>query len=191
MATPTERRDHERIDLHMPTRLWLDEQHNGRHIVFEGFAHTRNLAIGGTFIDSTYLLPVGFPINLEMRIDDEGEILYARGEVTHKVGEGEHDGPGIGVAFTSVDETNRERLLRFFVSDRIREFYEDRFIVEFPKLQDHLSLKDVALIVNLWEDREGRLTALKHNGPPETASLKGPAARPRLEAPKKRPSHRA
>ena len=189
MANPTERREHERIDLHMPTRLWLDEKHNGRQIVFEGFAHTRNLAIGGTFIDSTYLLPVGFPINLEMRIDELGEILYARGEVTHKVGEGETDGPGIGIAFTAVDETNRERLLRFFVSDRIRDFYENRFIVEFPKLQENISLKDVALIVNLWEDRDGRLAALKHDGPPQSAVLRNPP--PRIEAGKKRPSHRA
>ena len=161
MANLSDRRDHERIELQMPTRLWLDEKHHGKHITFEGHARTSNLAIGGTFLQSSYLLAVGFPINLEISLEDRGEVLSARGQVTHKLGENDALGPGMGVLFTAVDEENRERLLRFFVSDRIRNFYQERFLVEFPQLRDSLSLKDVALIVNLWEDRDGRLTSLR------------------------------
>ena len=69
---------------------------------------------------------------------------------------------GMGVVFTVVDAENRERLLRFFVSDRIESFYRERFVVEFPHLASVFSLKDVALVLNLWEDKEGRLTALRH-----------------------------
>ena len=70
---------------------------------------------------------------------------------------------GMGLMFTQVDAENRERLLRFFISDRIRDFYSTRFVVEFPHLESTLTLKDVALVINLWEDKEGRLTALHGN----------------------------
>lgn len=165
MAT-SEQREHDRIDIDMPTRMWLDEQRKGKSIAFEGHAVTQNLAIGGTFLVCNYLLPVGFPINLQMRISDD-EYLIARGEVAHTVGEGESEEPGMGILFTEVDAENRERLLRFFISERVETFYNERFLVEFPHLEETLSLKDVALVVNLWEDREGRLTAL--HGKPDKA----------------------
>jgi hypothetical protein len=154
-----ERRQHERILIQMATRMWLDELHKGKPIVFEGYATTRDLAIGGTFLESNYLLPVGFPLNLEMEISD-GEMLLARGEIVHTIGGGESHEPGMGIAFTEVDAENRERLLRFFISGRIRDFYSERFLVEFPHLESAVSLKDVALVINLWEDKEGRLTTL-------------------------------
>ena len=125
--------EHERIEIELPIRLWLDEVRFGREVRFEGYAKTRDLSIGGTFIQSEYLLPVGCPINLEMSLDD-GDILSARGEVEHRLDEEEGDEPGMGIVFTAVDAENRERLLRFFVSDRVREFYEKRFIIEFPHL---------------------------------------------------------
>lgn len=153
------RREHERIDIQMRTRLWLDEHYRGKPIVFEGYSETANLSIGGTFLTSSYALPAGFPINLDMEIGN-GEELSARGEVVHSALEGEED-PGMGVIFTEVDAENRERLLRFFVSDRIREFYHGRFIQEFPHLESVLSLQDVALVINLWEDKEMRLSGLK------------------------------
>lgn len=158
-----DRREHERIEIEMPTRMSLNEDHRGRQIVFEGFAKTSNLAIGGTFLLSDYVLPVGFPINLEMQLSG-GELLVARGQVVHTVSHDSSDEPpGMGIAFTEVDAENRERLLRFFVSERIRDFYRDRFVVEFPHLESVLSLQDIALIINLWEDREGRVQNLKRS----------------------------
>ncbi len=157
----TDRREHERIEIQMHTRMWLNEERNGRNIQFEGYAQTRDLAIGGTFLASDYLLPLGFPVNLEMRINDEGEQLFARGEVVHRLDNAESGEAGMGVIFTSLDAENRERLVRFFVSDRVRIFYSERFVTEFPHLRDIMSLQDIALIINLWEDKEGRLTALR------------------------------
>lgn len=152
-----ERREHERIDILMHTRMWLDEEYRGKMVLFEGYAETRNLAIGGVYLASNYLLPAGFPINLEISIGD-GEYLLTRAEVAHR---NESSGEsGMGITFTDVDAENRERLLRFFISDRIRDFYKDRFIVEFPHLETVLSLKDAALVINLWEDKEHRLTRL-------------------------------
>jgi hypothetical protein len=170
-----ERRKHERILIEMSTRMWLDEPYKGKQILFEGHATTRDLAIGGTFLKSDYLLPVGFPLNLEMRINDE-DYLVARGEIVHAMGAGGDHEPGMGIQFTEVDAENRERLLRFFISDRIRDFYRGRFLVEFPHLETVLSLKDVALVLNLWEDKEGRLSSLHK---PESGKAR---PRPREEA---------
>jgi len=155
----TERREHERILIKMRTRMWLDEEYHDKPIAFEGYAQIRDLSIGGCFLESTYLLPPGFPLNLEMEMEGE-EFIKARGEIVHRL---EHPGdraPGMGMLFTEVDAENRERLLRFFVSDRVKDFYYKRFVVEFPHLESVLTLRDVALVINLWEDKEGRLTAL-------------------------------
>jgi hypothetical protein len=165
--TGPERREHERIEIQMKARLWLDEPYKDNQVQFEGFAITQNLAIGGTFIQANYLLPIGFPMNLEMQIDDR-EVLAARAEIVHRA-EDEAGNRGMGVVFTDMDAENRERLLRFFVSDRIKQFYTERFVVEFPHLEQVLSLKDVALVINLWEDKEGRLTALRKAGANRTA----------------------
>ncbi|MBI5507446.1 MAG: PilZ domain-containing protein [Deltaproteobacteria bacterium] len=177
-----ERRKHERIAIEMPTRMWLEESYNGKAIVFEGFARSRDLAIGGTFLASNYLLPVGFPLNLEMRINDN-EVLLARGEIVHSISEGDKHEPGMGIMLTEVDAENRERLLRFFVSARIQEFYGTRFLIEFPHLEAKLSLQDVALVINLWEDKEGRLTTL-HRG--DGGKARGSARRDEAAAAEKR-----
>ena len=158
-----ERRINERIPIQMPTRMWLNEKLGSRDVEFEGFATTDNLAIGGVFLHSTYLLPVGFPVNLEMEIE-EGESLDVRGEVVHGTTADESDLPGMGVLFTKLDAENRERLLRFFVSERIQTFYEERFSKQFPHLQGRFSLQDVALLINLWEDKESQFDAELHGG---------------------------
>jgi hypothetical protein len=108
-------------------------------------------------------------------------MLFARGQIVHRGGE--DDSGGMGIAFTEVDAENRERLLRFFVSDRIKDFYHKRFLVEFPHLEQSVSLKDVALTINLWEDKEGRLTALRHPDAARRAGKKREEAKP---APKRR-----
>src|SRR4051812_17089605 len=119
----SERREHERIEIEMPTRMWLNEQRGkNRQVEFEGFAKTKDLAIGGTFIQSDYLLPLNFPVNLEMRMSNK-ELLVVRGEVVHHLGADDEGGVGMGIIFPQVDAENRERLLRFFVSDRVKEFY--------------------------------------------------------------------
>jgi hypothetical protein len=158
----SDRRQHERIAIELPTRLWLNEARGRRPVQFEGYAVTRDIAVGGTFVQSNYLLPIGCPINLEMQVKDG--VISARGEVVHKVGADEAPESGMGIIFTEVDAINRERLLRFFINDTIRRFYEDRFIVEFPHLKGTMSLQDIALVLNLWEDKDGRVEALHGAG---------------------------
>ena len=170
----------------MRTRMWLDETIKSRAVQFEGFTRTRDLSIGGCFIESTYLLPVGYPINLQMLMEG-GEELATRGEVVHRIDDEESRSSGMGILFTEVDAENRERLLRFFVSDRIKEFYYQRFVVEFPHLESTVTLKDVALTINLWEDKEGRLTALRH---PEGAKAQQARRKEQVSASKARARRR-
>lgn len=159
-----ERRKHERAEIRLKTRLWLNEDEGDREIEFEGYAFTRDLAIGGISVDADYLLPVGYPLNVEIGVDDD-QVIEARGRIIHRIeATGGGRQTGMGIAFTEVDSANRERLLRFFVSDRIKSFYDDRFILEFPHLEQSLTLKDVALVINLWEDKAARTTSFRHPG---------------------------
>ena len=122
------------------------------------------------------MIPVsnGQVINIDMNLDDT-DVLQVRGEVAHQLDAAGGRASGMGVRFIEVDAENRERLLRFFISDRIRDFYNDRFIVEFPHLEHVVSLKDVALTINLWEDKGDRLAALRGKPGAKKGGRKGRA----------------
>lgn len=51
-------------------------------------------------------------------------------------------------------------------------------MVEFPHLGSVMSLQDVALVVNLWEDKEGRLQKLHGDNVPAAAIKKAIKAAP-------------
>lgn len=160
-----ERRHHERSKLERRTRLWLREDEGGRLVEFEGFGTALNLALGGVFVHTTYLLPVGYPLNVEVEIE-EGPTIVARAYVVHTVGEDDPSGSpsGMGLALIEVDSQNRETLLRYIVPTSVGEFFSERFIREFPHLENVLSLSDIALIVNLWQDKESRIDGMRHPG---------------------------
>lgn len=152
MATASDRRRSERIDIQLPVVISRDDSVGKRHFEFRAPAETRNLGPGGLFAACTYGLKVDASFVLTVDIGD-GELFNARARVTHVVGgDGGKFPAGIGFEFIDVDKINRERILRFFISDRVRDFYEQRFLDEFPHLEQRLSLKDVALVVNLWEE---------------------------------------
>ena len=67
------KREHERIIIEMPTRMWIDEPLGGRSIAFEGFATTRDLSIGGTFLHSSRTNPSKVkPANLPEFLKGDG-----------------------------------------------------------------------------------------------------------------------
>ena len=45
----------------------------------------------------------------------------------------------------------RETLLRYFTPDRYKRFHAD-FVAEFPHLKHRNPIRDVALLLNLWEE---------------------------------------
>ena len=71
----------------------------------------------------------------------------------------------MGIEFLDVDAHGRETLLRYFTPARYTTFYE-LFIAEFPHLRGEVPLRDVSLVLNLWEEWKIR----SEGGPLSTAS---------------------
>jgi hypothetical protein len=78
--------------------------------------------------------------------------------------------PGMGVEFLDVDAHGRETLLRYFTPERYENFFKD-FVEEFPHLKKAMPLRDVSLLLNLWEEWKVK----KEGGPAFTASGAPPA----------------
>ena len=84
----------------------------------------------------------------------------------------------MGIEFLDVDAHGRETLLRYFTPQRYDQFFKD-FIGEFPHLKKDLPLRDVSLVLNLWEEwkvkQEGGPASTASGAPPPTARRPGDA----------------
>lgn len=159
-----QKRRYERIEIELPCRLFIPEGPKGDQLRFQAFCNSRNLGLGGVFVESTFLLKPGLELFVELALPSEA--LPIRGRIAHTV---DLDDPtfssGFGVEFLDVDSHGRETLLRYFTPDRYRSFY-DAMLEEFPHLQKSFELQDTSLIVNLWEEWKIR----REGGPVSTAS---------------------
>jgi hypothetical protein len=162
----SEIRRYERIDIELPCRLFIPGPGGLR---FEAFATSRNLGLGGVFVATSFLLREGLEIHVELSLP-EGP-LPIRSKIAHSVG---HDDPelltGMGIEFLDVDAHGRETLLRYFSPVRYHAFYE-KFTEEFPHLRKELPLRDISLVLNLWEEWKIK----NEGGPASTASGAPPA----------------
>jgi PilZ domain len=162
----SEIRRYERIDIELPCRLFIPGAGGLR---FEAFATSRNLGLGGVFVATNFLLREGLEIHVELSLP-EGP-LPIRSRIAHSV---RHDDPelvtGMGIEFLDVDAHGRETLLRYFSPVRYHAFYE-AFTVEFPHLRKELPLRDISLVLNLWEEWKIK----NEGGPASTASGAPPA----------------
>jgi hypothetical protein len=164
----SETRRYERIDIELPCRLYIPGDGELR---FEAFCTSRNLGLGGIFVASTFLLRQGLELFVELALPDEP--LSIRSRVAHAVG---LDDPkldtGMGIEFLDVDAHGRETLLRYFTPVRYHTFY-GAFVEEFPHLRKALPLRDVSLVLNLWEEwkirNEGGPLSTSSGAPPATA----------------------
>ena len=153
-----ERRSSERIDIRLPVVLLRDDKHGKKQFELRAPAVTRNLSLKGVFCEATYALKPGTRLTVTMAIEG-GDEFRATAKVVYAIAVGHAKyQAGMGFEFIAIDKANRERLLRFFVSDRIRDFYEKRFSVQFEHLMKQITLHDAALLINLWEETrsEGR-----------------------------------
>ncbi len=154
-------RRYERIDIELPCRLYIPGA-NG--LQFEAYCVSRNLGLGGVFLASTVLLREGLELYAELALPDGP--LPIRSRVAHVVA---IDDPGfttgMGIEFLDVDAHGRETLLRYFTPTRYEQFY-GAFTEEFPHLKKPLPLRDVSLVLNLWEEWKIR----NEGGPLSTAS---------------------
>jgi len=178
-----ETRRYERIDIELPCRLFIPGQDGLR---FEAFTVSRNLGLGGIFVASSFLCKTGLELFVELGLPDGG--LAIRSSVAHIVPLDDPDHQsGMGIEFLDVDAHGRETLLRYFTPVRYDKFYT-AFVEEFPHLRKDLPLRDVSLVLNLWE--EWKIQA--EGGPRSTASGAPPppgrgavSSHPVLPAPRK------
>jgi hypothetical protein len=162
----SEIRRYERIDIELPCRLFIPGA-NG--LKFEAFCKSENLGLGGLFVQTTFLLREGLELTVELALPDGP--LPIRSRVAHAV---PIDDPthvtGLGIEFLDVDAHGRETLLRYFTPLRYQKFY-DAFVEEFPHLKKDMPVRDVSLVLNLWEEWKIR----NEGGPLSTASGAPPA----------------
>jgi hypothetical protein len=175
-------RRYERIEIELPVRLFIPGQDG---LKFEAFCTSRNLGLGGLFVASSFLLPERLGVHVELKLPEKP--LAIRSRVTHVVQlDDQHLAPGMGIEFLDVDAHGRETLLRYFTPQRYDAFFKD-FIGEFPHLKKDLPLRDVSLVLNLWEEWKVK----QEGGPASTASGAPPAtARRATDAESRRPAHR-
>ena len=166
-------RRYERIEIELPCRMFIprtrgSEKGAREGLQFEAFCVSRNLGLGGVFVASSFLLKNGVELYLELGLPDGP--LAIRSQVAHSVAiDDPHHVTGMGIEFLDVDKHGRETLLRYFTPLRYHAFFE-RFIEEFPHLQKEMPLRDVSLVLNLWEEwkiqNEGGPLATQSGAPP-------------------------
>jgi hypothetical protein len=147
-VSDNQNRRYERIDIELPCRLFIPGDKDG--LKFQAFCTSRNLGLGGIFVASNFLLKGGLELFVELGLPDGP--LPIRSRVAHVV---EIDHPdfttGMGIQFLDVDAHGRETLLRYFTPTRYHQFFT-AFTEEFPHLEKRMPLRDVSLVLNLWEE---------------------------------------
>jgi hypothetical protein len=168
------KRRYERIDVDLPCRLFIPEGKKGEGLRFEAFSISRNLSLGGLFLESSFALKPDVRVWVELNLPDDSLSIPSR--IAHTIPDG-HDKfiPGMGVEFLEVDMHAREVLLRYFSPLKYQEFYDD-MVEEFPHLERKFEVADTSFILNLWEEWKTR----QEGGPPFTAAgAPGPVPRTR------------
>lgn len=192
-------RRYERIEIELPCRLFIPQERGAEKgareaLQFEAFCVSQNLGLGGVFVASSFLLKMGVELYIELGLPDGP--LAIRSKVAHA---SDIDDPthvtGMGIEFLDVDKHGRETLLRYFTPLRYQAFFE-RFMEEFPHLRKDVPLRDVSLVLNLWEEwkiqNEGGPLATQSGAPPAISRPGGRAltapehARPRTPVRPKR-----
>ena len=154
-------RRYERIDIQLRCRLFIPEPQEGKkpaRMRFEAYARSRNLGLGGLFIESAFLLKTGVELSVELHLPNGPLPIWSK--VAHVIGQGEREYSGMGIEFLDVDSHGRETLLRYFTPTAYEQFYRS-MLGDFPHLRDDFALEDVSLLVNLWEEAKAKGTGGK------------------------------
>jgi len=81
---------------------------------------SRNISVGGIFVETTEMRPIGSKLELRFHLDDGDPIIVAKGEVAYAV-----EKRGLGVRFLDLSRSDRERI----------EKYVSKGIAEVPNLE--------------------------------------------------------
>lgn len=143
------RRRYERIEAKLPCRLFIPGD-GEEGLKFEAFLTSRNLGMGGVFIESSFLLKPSLELFVEITLPNA--TLTTWGRIVHVISHGDSTFPtGMGIEFLEMNSEDRETLMRDFIPPRYSDFY-DSLLAEFPHLEKPFAVEDVSLLLNLWEE---------------------------------------
>jgi len=103
--------EHRRSDRRYERRVAIDVVHEGRSFS----AHTRNISLGGVFIETETTLPFGARVGLKFRLPTQHEPIEAEGQVRWLEMEEGHV-RGIGIRFDGLRARDVWALNKFFES---------------------------------------------------------------------------
>src|SRR5579872_4377032 len=93
---PASARRYERIDIALRCRLFIAEGSEGRkgagRLRFEAFASSRNLGLGGVFVESAFQLRRDLRLTVELHLPNGPLPIASR--VAHVIGPGGPNSPG-------------------------------------------------------------------------------------------------
>ncbi|HLG20658.1 MAG TPA: TIGR02266 family protein [Bdellovibrionota bacterium] len=75
-----------------------------------------NVSIGGAFVRTKQLHPIGTAVKMRFRLPGDGAPIEADGQVVwtyRQTGQNEPNSSGMGIKFTGIEETDRERIAKF------------------------------------------------------------------------------
>ena len=101
--------EHRRSDRRYDRRVPIDFSHEGSSFS----AHTRNISLGGVFIDTEQTLPFGARVTLKFKVPTQSEVIEVDGQVRWlEMDEGRLR--GIGVRFEGLRARDVWALNKFF-----------------------------------------------------------------------------
>jgi uncharacterized protein (TIGR02266 family) len=103
--------EHRRSDRRYERRVAIDLVHNGATIA----THTRNISLGGIFIEADAALPFGAKVSLKFRVPTQSEAIEVEGQVRWLEME-EGQVRGIGIRFDGLRARDVWALNKFFES---------------------------------------------------------------------------
>lgn len=88
-------------------------------VLFEGkkqISQTRNISLGGLYLESTSPLPIGTTVQLRFQLPTQPEPVEVSGDVRWVIKKGAGDQSGIGIRFQGLRARDVWALNRFFQS---------------------------------------------------------------------------
>jgi len=109
----TEKSDDKRqTGVRAKVELDIDLSTYGRYYL----SKLENVSIGGAFVRSRKLQPVGTSIKMRFRLPGEDKAIEADGKVVwayKQAGSAEPNSTGMGIQFTEIEANDRERIAQF------------------------------------------------------------------------------
>lgn len=98
----------------------------GKTKSFEATLHSRDISVGGVFLESTFGLKLGQKLNVEFKVPPKDRMVQARGTVVRvESAQGQRRGaPGFAIRFDEYVGSSRVALANYFLGPELKEFVQ-------------------------------------------------------------------